>query len=454
MFDAFRHTNTFEHERSINKEFYIPYDKSSLAGHSVALDTLIDEYYIRCGLEKLIPTKTPKKADTARERVKRNIRSLFWHMLIAASIDDDCYVMISLRDEHYRKSLTDNPHHITREISKIIGALERHGVLQRCNGFLDRKTGQGKQTRIRASLALIEDLKMLPGDTSEAFLEPAAVSIRKGVVGAIDEQSAQHMARMKSTIRAYNEFMRLHTISIPDAVNGLLVYIDKKNQPRCVRTTRKTLTAIYHAGDPTALSYGRIHGGAWQNIPAHYRRTILIDGEATVELDYSAQIIHMVASIEGIQLTGDPYAVPQIFSNRNPALARDINKTAVVVLLNASDWKSAFRGIRSRLRYDRRVNRNGLSLTNVFLASVIENILRYHPFLEKYANTGKGKYLFMHDAEIARGIIQTFLDHGKVVLPIHDGFIVTICDQDFLKETMYNIWFEKFQTTIPIKTEI
>ena len=57
----------------------------------------------------------------------------------------------------------------------------------------------------------------------------------------------------------------------------------------------------------------------------------------------------------------------------------------------------------------------------------------------------------MRDAEIARQIIQTFLDAGKIVLPIHDGFVTKQSDEDFLRETMERVWFEMFGTTIPIK---
>jgi hypothetical protein len=65
---------------------------------------------------------------------------------------------------------------------------------------------------------------------------------------------------------------------------------------------------------------------------------------------------------------------------------------------------------------------------------------------------GIGKQLFMHDAEIARRIIQTFLDAGKVVLPIHDGFVAKKSDEDFLQESMRCVWFETFGTKIRIKT--
>jgi hypothetical protein len=348
MFDEIHHFPLFEHERSTDKNNCIPYDKSSLSGPSTALDNLIHEYFVRSGLRALLPRKSAKTAITAEQRIKKHLRSIFWHFILAKDIDDDCYVRMSLRECFYRKSETENPHHITRQISKVVSALEKHGFIQRRKGFLDRTTGCSEQTRIRPSLMLLEDLKTLPDDISETYVTPVAISVRHGVPTNLDPASAQHMEEMERTITAYNEFLRSHDIAMPFAVNGKLFYVDKNGKKRVARTTKKTLTAIYHADQPGTLTYGRIHGAWWQSIPSAYRRDILIDGEETVELDYSAQVIHIVASMEGIQLTGDPYTMT--LSNLPVELARDAVKAAIVVMMNASSEKTLMGGIRKKLK--------------------------------------------------------------------------------------------------------
>lgn len=449
MFDAIDQANTFEHERSTNKENCIPYNKKSMAGRSTALDELVNEYFVYSGLKVLLPKKSPKAAISAEARIKRELRSLFWHFLQAMRVNDDCYVRICLREISYRKSLTDNPHGISREISKVVYALEGCGAIIRCNGFMDRRSGRTKTTRIRPCLTLLEDLKMLPTDIAEVFIEPPAVCIRRGMPENLDHAFAQHLSRMQKTVNDYNEFMRSHTVKIPNEKNGVLVFRGGDGRPHWVNASGKTLTAIYHANDAGKLSYGRIHGGAWQVIPATYRRSILIDGHDTVELDYSAQVVHIVAGLEGIQLTGDPYAIPLPFTDYDADFAREVVKSAIVIMLNTSNLKAMNGALRNKFRCDPRTENRSIRPK-----LIRECILAHHPFLEKYAMKGVGKDLFMHDAEIARQIIQTFLDQGKVVLSIHDGFIVKKSDEQLLRDTMQRVWFENFGTTIPIKAEI
>jgi hypothetical protein len=454
MFDELYRVTKFEHERSTNKEICIPYDTKSTAGHSAALDKLVDEYFIRCGLKDLLPQKYAKAALKAEAKRKRELRSLFWHFQQALLVNEDCYVRICLREFSYRKSATDNPHDIKREISKVIEALERHGFITRCNGFHARKSaGRPRTTRIRPCWSLMEDLRMLPTDLAEDTVEAPAVSIRKGIPQNLDHASAMHLAQMEKTVRDYNEFMRSHTVKMPHAANGALVFYDEDDRPHRVKTDRKTLTAIYHVLDPTKLTYGRIHGGAWQMIPAVFRRGILIDGQDTVELDYSAQVVHIIAGLEGIQLTGDPYEIDLPDFGR--CAARTLIKSIILVIANASgEEKSAFKAIRSKVydaRKKKKIQLPDIRLTDAFLKTVLNQVFAKHPFLEKYAMKGIGKDIFMCDAEIARQIIQTFLDAGKVVLPIHDGFVVKRSDEDLLRETMGRVWFEMFGTTIPIK---
>lgn len=451
MFDEVRHFQRFEHERSTDKTNCIPYIKSSLAGPSSALDNLIQECFVRSGLRELLPKKSTTKAVTAEARIKKHLRSILWHFILATDYDDDCYVRISLRAVNYRKSDPDNPHNITLLISKVISALEKHGFIQRRKGFFHRPSLRSGQTRIRPSLTLLENLKTLPADITETYVPPVAVSIRHGVPTDLDPASMQHMKQMEATITDYNEFLRAHEITLRHAVNRKRYYLKREGKKHVARTTKKTVTAIYHANIPGTLTYGRIHGGWWQSIPSQCRSDILIDGNDTVELDYSAQVVHIVAGLAGIQLTDDPYTLPLDIPFVSAETKREIVKAVVVVALNASDRKSLLRGVRGKIRKLPWETRSGLLLRDESLEPIIDAALDALPYLEPYVLKGNGKHLFMHDAEIARQITQTFLDAGKVVLPIHDGFVVKQSDEDLLRETMERVWFEMFETTIPIK---
>lgn len=453
MFDFTNTPMLFEHERSTNKEFSIPYDKSSMAGSCVALDRMVDRYFTECNLEELINAKIPKKIQTATDRIKRILRSLLWHFNRAAKYDNDLFLSISLRDISYRKNPNVNPHHITREITDIIRLLEENKYIERHPGFLDRTSGNSRCTRIRPNIPLLLELQALPDDISEEYVVPQSVSIRGEYVTTYDAETKHHLDQADKTITEYNEQLRSHKISHTDAMSGFLPYEGKQGSLQLVNITRNSVYAVYHADDEGVLSYGRIHGNMCQAIPSNLRRFITIDDEPTVELDYSAQVVNIVASLERIQLQGDPYEIDLGIQNLDPMFSRDIIKKCLIIMLNVTSKKAACQAVRGHFRKDQRTRYSAIKLTDKFWNGIFERVLAHHPFLSKQCFVGKGKQLFMHDAEIARSILQAFVDAQEVVLPIHDGFIATKRNRDFLERTMKLAWFEKFGTSIEIKEE-
>ena len=369
MFDSIYTVQRFEHERSTNLEHCILYEKASMAAQSDALDNLVQECFLSCHLATLAKTKSPKTTANAHQRLKRQLRSLLWNFVRASRYDDDCFLQISLRNISYGKDPHTNPYGITRsDLSQIISRLKDCGYIQRHIGFCDRGTGFARSTRIRPSLSLLEDLKTLPKDLAEDYVAPQPVIIRKGMLATLDDASAAHLARMTSTVSQQNEMLRGHSITHPTARAGILFFMEKKKkknkkqQQRCVKVTSKAVRAVYHADIPERLTYGRIHGGSWQQVPSVFRREILIDGETTVELDYSAQIPHIVAGIQGIALTADPYTLPLDIPFVSRETKREIVKAVVVVALNASDRKSLLRGVRGKIRKLPWETRSSLSL--------------------------------------------------------------------------------------------
>jgi hypothetical protein len=79
---------------------------------------------------------------------------------------------------------------------------------------------------------------------------------------------------------------------------------------------------------------GRFYGGWWQNISKRDRRRLLIDGEATVELDFKSYHSRLCYHLEGRPLPGDadPYALPGLEGDE----FRDLIKVGFNQLLNAS----------------------------------------------------------------------------------------------------------------------
>ena len=77
-------------------------------------------------------------------------------------------------------------------------------------------------------------------------------------------------------------------------------------------------------------------------------------------------------------------------------------------------------------------------------------MLTKHSFLADWAFCDKGMSVFEEEAEIARQIIETSTTEGVPCWPIHDGFIVQERHAKFLRDTMDQVWLDRFGTRIGI----
>lgn len=171
---------------------------------------------------------------------------------------------------------------------------------------------------------------------------------------------------------------------------------------------------------------GRAYGALHQSIPKHLRPYIHIDGEPTVELDYSAFHILMLYHMEGIDYQHDPYVVCE------GAELRAIYKAVGLVAINAKDERSAYGAIRNELR-DR-----GLPLParEKPLVSLVNTFREAHGPIAKYLFSDIGLTLQNKDSDIMNAILSSLMDREILGLSVYDSVIVQARHRDTLHETM------------------
>ena len=155
---------------------------------------------------------------------------------------------------------------------------------------------------------------------------------------------------------------------------------------------------------------GRFYGGWWQRINADRRSHIIIDGEETIEIDYSAMHCRMCYDLSGKSLPHDvdPYLIP------GSEHLRDAVKFAFLVLFNLSPGQ--------RARADDKVKgmiNNRTSFRDLLLA-----VERHHQPIKEWFRSGRGVELQWLDSKIASSVMGFCVNHGIPCLPIHDSFIV------------------------------
>ena len=168
---------------------------------------------------------------------------------------------------------------------------------------------------------------------------------------------------------------------------------------------------------------GRIYGGFWEQIPNNdkdgevrgYRKKILINGNKTVELDFSSLHLTMAYSREKI----DPLTVfEQEDLYELPGYERTVVKTSWNVSLSCHRRDNGLGAIRKELK------KMGVEKTTEELSDLVDAFQAKHPKVAKYMFKNWGLKLQFQDSEMMIIIIQRFDELGIPVLTVHDSIIV------------------------------
>jgi hypothetical protein len=445
-----------EWDRSFNKSYAIPYDKTSMPVQNTQFERMLNLLFEQIDMGNMVSSTLSAKRETETKTLKKCLKSIVWHLYRAFIVGQDCYVQISLSSNSYKVNDTLNPHRISRRIIDVVHYLYEAKIIDMEIGFLDRDASYGRQTRIRASVAFLKELNKLPVTVRADPVPPPSIIFRDKVtkkkISSNVLMQSSNMSEIDELLTAFNQMMLQRRITLHGVSGDVVLWENQKKEWSTIDLSKKFLSAIVHCDDQR-LSYFRMHGAFWQGMPSGYRHLVRVDGEETVCLDYSAQVLNIAASLNSHQLPVDAYNIDLGNPFLTPVDIKNLIKSAVVILLNTSDRKSGYNAMRNLLRNTYNGDGFPVRLTNDFLDQVLEKLVFNYPFLKNYFLKEHGRDFFAEDADVARKIIKEFLIADKVVLPIHDGFMVAASDREFLYETMRKVWTEKFGTSIHIKEE-
>ncbi|MCG3769984.1 MAG: hypothetical protein JW384_01117 [Nitrosomonadaceae bacterium] len=229
---------------------------------------------------------------------------------------------------------------------------------------------------------------------------------------------------------------------------------DREGPP--FKTPDLTKTALYRVFSNGVLDEnrrgnfdqgGRLYGGWWINAPKHLRPKITINGQVTVELDYSGCHINMLYHERGLECEGDPYEVPEIseYEDRNGlgrGTYRQCIKEYTQALINGSKG-----GKPSNITL-----KEGTEFPEGFRPiEIVRAIERRHELIKDAFRSNAGLRLQLLDSEIALEVVSTAMEEGWVALPVHDSFITTTDEAERLRELMLEEYINRFGFYINIK---
>ena len=218
-------------------------------------------------------------------------------------------------------------------------------------------------------------------------------------------------------------------------------YYSKHNITIDGKTLSTDLRQIF-SGDWT--KGGRLYGSknSYQAIKSTDRSRLLINGSATVELDYCCSQLNLLYAYIGKQAPADCYS---FFPDRKLA------KKALLISLNACSVNAAAMALTKEWN----VTHPSRTITEAQAMEVIGAAIEAHAPIKDYICSGVGSGLQRIDSELALNIITQCKKQGIVALPIHDSFIVPVSAAKQLQAIMtdeYTKYTGGFSCPITAKT--
>jgi hypothetical protein len=276
------------------------------------------------------------------------------------------------------------------------------------------------RSRVRATPALIG---RLGAPHVEAFsLEPTALIILRDADGQLlPFAESRDIGRLRRDVEAQNAFIAAFKIEFGLAEarcdeSGVLRVAGRWFNP-LRRSAHRVFNGNFSRG-------GRWYGTFWQGLPKAARGALLIDGAPTVELDFRACHLRLLAAMAGVNLPFDDAAF-------DPFCIRGVPRRAIKltfnIMLNASSKRAAHGAVAEKFR-----SRPTYPKPGDAMAAVAEHFPRF----ERFWNTGIGLRLQNLDAKICARVQRTLRQANVPVLSVHDSFIVRESEKDLLEQTM------------------
>ena len=250
----------------------------------------------------------------------------------------------------------------------------------------------------------------------------------------------------RSRLFSYNTTYTEHCISLSLDDTQLkeleAVMATKGSEYRYLDFSQVQMTRIFARGSMS--KGGRFYQPWWQNIPSAYRKYILIDGEPTVECDYSAMAVSQLYAKEGLTCpTGkDPYDLDLPNWLGSDDGRRDVIKKFVIALQNDEDNIYELRAKQS------------LILDGLTHDALFELFCSKHPLIKHYIEQKIGLGLHFEDSGIADAILSYCNNKGIVVLPVHDSFLVIKRHEDQLIQIMTRAFQGQYSSSSPVGIDV
>ncbi|RYY22693.1 MAG: hypothetical protein EOP62_22565 [Sphingomonadales bacterium] len=258
--------------------------------------------------------------------------------------------------------------------------------------------------------------------------------------GLVEFHESEETERMTGNLGLINEFLATTTVAL-DMTPAQWADMEwrligkAKRQKRRPKRIRWLISPLYRVFNNSRWDHGgRFYGPDYQGIPKEYRQFLMIDGQPTVEVDFTAMHPTMLYARLGVQLVGDPYRTP--FCND-----RDLVKVTLNALLNA------------KRRNIKPVDLFDSETAGMTWKQFVDRVLEHFRPLQRFICSGEGIKLQRIDSDIAEMVMLAFVRFGIPILPMHDSFLVPAQHEHLLIDTMKSAFLDKISFSCEVKVK-
>ena len=175
-----------------------------------------------------------------------------------------------------------------------------------------------------------------------------------------------------------------------------------------------------------------------------WRRDITINGESTVELDFSGMHFAMLYATAGSSCPEDPYSHPDFESIPS---GRKFLKVVLNAILNASTEHEVLGVVRREAR--------GFDIDlPMSPTKLLSDLKKYHAPIADSFHTGEGLKLQRHDSHVMSNLLNWMREACLVGLPIHDSIVVELTYAEYVAERMRSEFYWAFNEEIELNNNI
>ena len=179
---------------------------------------------------------------------------------------------------------------------------------------------------------------------------------------------------------------------------------------------------------------GRYHGAFWQSMPSNLRKYIAINGEETVELDYTGIHFALLYARAGSVLQDDPYSVPNYLLQGSER--RLVKKLLIAMLYGKDEEGAIYSYFRAWKKDEKAEEYPEKEYSYEELKAIIEIFKERHETIENEFGKDQATKLMRYDSTLATQVIKEMTSQREPILCIHDSFIVRKSAEPMLRDCM------------------